>query len=155
MLPRRTLLSTMGRGAAALAIGGCAVDGADGDGETTAGKRVTLATRVTPGALSFTNDEAWSVTVTRAVVSLGPLYYFDGEPIEGAIEARRSPPRRRWFDEVGALFVGVAHAHPGHYAEGNARGEVLTSTSLDLVAGGQAVGPGEGVSGVVRSAQFR
>ena len=46
-----------------------------------------------------------------------------------------------------------AFAHPGHYVPGNAKGEMLTAYSADLLAGGM-LGTGDGVTGLVRSATF-
>lgn len=156
---RRTFLALCGALAFTGAFTACATDGGETeeDGNTTSGKRVALSTVVAPGPLTFVNDEGWSVTVTKAVLSIGPLYYFDGEPIEGATEARLAPPVRRapgLFEVFGELIVGTAHAHPGHYLEGEARGEVLESTSVDLAVGSTPIADGKGVSGLVRSARF-
>jgi hypothetical protein len=80
----------------------------------------------------------WKVTITKALVATGALYYFDG----ATLYARR-----------GLFGIKTAAAHPGHYVPGNAKGELLSSTSVDLLAGA-AVGSGAGVSGPVRSATF-
>jgi hypothetical protein len=161
-MKRRHILGQLLSGLALLAV--CASDGGEGgtddDGDTTSGRRVTLATSIGPGPLTFTNEEGWSVTVTRALVSVGPMYFFSGEPIESATEARRAPvgvDRGPWptiLREAGSLVVGVAHAHPGHYLEGEARGEVLTATSVDLAAGPIAGPGGDGITGLVRSGRF-
>ena len=146
--------------AAGSMVGACAGDGGgeDDDGTTTTGRRVTLATRVAPSALTFTNDEGWSIEVRRAALSIGALHYFSGEPIEGAEEAHLAPRRAPHRSVLGQLARGLAvreaHAHPGHYAEGDARGEMLAPTSLDLAAGPVAIGAGEGITGLVRSARF-
>jgi hypothetical protein len=144
-------------GAGAL-LGACAGDGAaeSDDGASTTGARVQLATTIAPGPLAFTNDEGWSIEVRRALVSIGALHYFSGEPIEGAEEARleRRPPGGALGWLLAPLAIREAHAHPGHYAEGDARGEMLAPTSVDLAAGPIAIGGGDGVTGEVRSARF-
>ncbi len=126
-------------------LSACATDEEDGD--TTTGKRVTLATRAElRSGSSFTNAFDWTFTLTKVQISSGAFYYFDGEPLEGSAEARTAP---RSFS-----LIGVAHAHPGHYKEGNAKGEMLTAASYDLAAGPADLGAGEGVSGLFRSARF-
>jgi hypothetical protein len=145
---------------ASLAIGACASDGGGegggDDGETTTGKRVTFDTVVQrKGELTFTNDEGWSVTLTRALVSVGPVYYFEGEPIESATDALLAPPAHRGiWERASDLIIGTAHAHPGHYVQGEARGEMLTASSVDLVGGPTTLAAGQGVTGLVRSARF-
>ena len=151
------LLTSLG---AASALGACAGDGGgeDDDGTSTTGRRVVLTTTVAPAALTFVNEEGWSIEVRRAAVSVGALHYFSGEPIEGAEEARLAPrpaPARSMLGQLArGLAIGEAHAHPGHYAEGDARGEMLAPTSVDLAAGPVAIGAGEGITGLVRSARF-
>ncbi|HZF48660.1 MAG TPA: hypothetical protein VE093_08430 [Polyangiaceae bacterium] len=153
-LLRRTLtagaavitLATASLGAG-LAAGGC------GEGAT-GGKRVTLATRAMlaegAGSSSFTNAYGWSITLTRAAVSVGSLYYFDGAPI---VSARLSPGGPG--DGLGR-WVGIksAHAHPGHYEPGNTKGQMLEPSSVDLLEGPFDLPVGSGVSGIVRSARF-
>ena len=119
-----------------------------GDGaDSTAGKRVTLAARVQAESIAFTNAFAWNVQVERALVSIGPLRY-----LEGAVVARRDPPRlealERWFS------VRHAHAHPGHYEEGGTIGELLVPASADLASGMTDLGSGAGVTGTALSARF-
>lgn len=131
---------------AGIAAGGCGDD-------ATGGKRVALATQaaLAPGASSsFTNAYGWSITLTKAAVSVGPLYYFDGAPI---VDARLSPERpadilERW------VSIRSAHAHPGHYEQGNTKGEMLEPSSVDLLNGPFELPAGDGVSGVFRSARF-
>ena len=147
--------------ATSLALAACASDGGGAgggdDGETTTGKRVTFDTVVTrKGELTFTNEEGWNVTLTRALVSVGPFYYFEGEPIESATEALLIPPpaHRSVWERASDLLIGTAHAHPGHYVEGSAHGEMLTAASVDLVAGTTPIAAGEGITGLIRSARF-
>ena len=121
----------------------------DGEDSTT-GKRVTHATVITAGpeaAGGFTNAFGWSVTLSRAYLSVGALYYFDGAPVTARLI-------RPWPDRLARLLIPEAHAHPGHYQPGNALGEMTAKTSVDLVAGPAALGPSPGVSGVYRSARI-
>lgn len=107
--------------------------------DETAGRRVTLATEVTRDATTFTNALGWDVKVERALLSIGQLYYFDGEPLVAT---------RRWFG------VGTAHAHPGHYVPGASVGQVLRGATVDLSAGATKLPDGAGVSGTARSGRL-
>lgn len=141
-----TLATLTGLGLA-LALQACA-DGPD----STGGKRVVLHTRVTvdPAALArFQSELGWDITLSKAATSAGPFYYFDGTP-----PLVLSEPRRSWQYAVRWLGLGTAHAHPGHYQAGNAMGQMLESSSLDLMAGEAAFPDGSGVSGSYRSARF-
>jgi hypothetical protein len=139
----------LGLSAAALALG----VGAQACGsEETGGQRVVLGTRIAldPAASAgFQTAAGWSVTLSKAVVATGPLYYFDGAP-----PLVRVAPQRSWQFALRVLGVGTAHAHPGHYEAGNALGQMLQAWSLDLLAGPTELPAGEGVSGVYRSARF-
>lgn len=126
------------RGALAATFAALAVVGPSCSDET-AGRRVTLATTVTVDATTFTNAGGWDVKVDRALLSIGRLYYFDGEPVLA---------RRRAFG------LGAAHAHPGHYAPGAAVGQVLGGATVDLAAGNASLSPGTGVTGTLRSARL-
>lgn len=139
--PRRALL-----GAALLAA---AASGCSGE-ESTAGKRLTHRTEITAGAEAaggFTNAFGWSITVSRAAVSVGALYYFDGAPVT----AMREP---RLLDRLSRWLIPEAHAHPGHYQPGNALGEMLEATSVDLAAGPAELAASSAVSGIYRSARI-
>lgn len=127
-------------------VSGAPLAGCSSDDATTAGKRITLEARIasSPESKRFTNAAGWDVTITKAEVATGALYYFDGATIFAA-----RPQRGGW----GLRLVREAHAHPGHYVPGNARGEMLAASSADLLAGG-VLGSGAGVSGPVRSATF-
>jgi hypothetical protein len=97
----------------------------------------------------FTNAYGWSISLTEAAISVGPLYYFEGEPILAHRSIQRPQPNHnRWF------FIPEAHAHPGHYQSGEALGQVLEPTSFDLLGGEMELPGGEGVTGIVRSARF-
>lgn len=117
--------------------------------DATTGKRITLATKVAPSPeakAGFTNAMGWNVKLSKALVSTGALYYFDG-----AVIFSQAPPRRPGWQ---SLFLRSAHAHPGHYIPGESRGEMLTPFSVDLLAEGSTLPAGAGVTGVVRSATF-
>lgn len=141
-----------------LLVSGSLVASCDGGGEddtTTTGKRVTLHTEVVlEGGPSFENAFGWQIELSKLLLSSGAIYYFDGHPIESAAisPARPGVPGTSTFMQLFA--PGVAHAHPGHYDAGEARGEMLTASSFDLIAGPATLADGDGVSGVVRSARF-
>ena len=124
-----------------------------GDSTTasTAGTRVVLRTAITadPTARTrFTTNFGWKVTLERAALGVGALYYFNGTPAFTQI-------RPSLLQQVGRFFEGTAHAHPGHYQPGDALGQMLTPSSFDLLAGERGTLPdGDGVSGTFRSARF-
>jgi hypothetical protein len=116
----------------------CSPDGGSG----TTGRRVKLGVTIAgsqASRTSFTNAEGWSITMSKVLVSTGPLYYYDGATIFS-----------RLWQLVGER---TAYAHPGHYVPGTARGELLTGSSVDLRSE-SSLGVGDGVSGTVRSATF-
>ncbi len=115
-------------------------------------RRVSLETRASSDgemAGAFATSTGWTVTLSRAQVSLGALYYFDGEPVL-ARAAPRPASRHRW-----ALPFGMreAHAHPGHYVPGEALGQMVQPSVFDLSAGEPALPAGDGVTGAFRSAK--
>jgi hypothetical protein len=129
---------------AALCIEACGVDEASG-------RRVVLSTRLeaAAGADSFTTALGWNVTLSRALLSTGPFYYFDGAP---PLVLRFERPR--WATLRAALGLGEVFAHPGHYKAGEALGQMLQPWSVDLLAGGADLPVGDGVTGLYRSASF-
>jgi hypothetical protein len=139
------LLGSVGALVMALGIEACGSDSG------TSGERVRLATRVTlaDDALSFETAQGWHVTLSRALISTGPFYYFDGAPPLVQLDAQP-----RWQRAVAVLGVGSAFAHPGHYKAGEALGQMLDSWSVDLLAGPADLPTGEGVTGLYRSASF-
>lgn len=161
------VLSALGLFAVQIAAGALS---ACGGADTTSSKRVALKTEVTTpkeATAAFTNAYGWSIQLSHAWVSVGPLYYFDGAPIFSAMreDARGAPSRfaglgmdtfpeeaRGLFDHL--LGVPAAHAHPGHYQAGNAMGQELKPTSVDLLTGPAALAAGDGVAGIYRSARF-
>ncbi len=129
---------------AVLTVGTAPLGCNDDESSGTTGRRVALEVRIAASAESkqFTNAKGWTVTLTKAVISTGAMYLYDGD----TLFASRRPHRER-------SLVQRAFAHPGHYVPGNAKGEMLSASSADLL-GGATLGAGEGVSGFVRSATF-
>jgi hypothetical protein len=120
--------------------------------ESTTGKRVVLHTRVQMNEVArseFTTAVGWNVMLTKAAVSAGPFYYFDGAPPLVLRDRHNS-----WQYAARVLGLGTAHAHPGHYQAGNAMGEMREASSLDLFGGAAEFPDGEGVTGTYRSARF-
>ena len=131
-----------------VALQGCSSDGSD----STSGKRVVLHTRVTvdEAALTrFTSALGWEIELSQAAIAAGPFYYFDGVP---PLVLQERPTN--WQYAARFLGLSLAHAHPGHYQPGNAMGQMLESSSLDLLDGVADFPDGDGVSGSYRSARF-
>lgn len=132
-----TLIATLTVGGVTGSFVACSQDS---DSGSTTGKRVALKTVARgEGAGPFVNSLGWSVTLKTARVSVASLYYFDGEPI---------------FSLRRALLPRSAFAHPGHYVAGEARGEMTTAGTVDLLAAESPLPNGIGISGAVRSARF-
>jgi hypothetical protein len=131
---------------AALHLGAGALSGC---GATT-GKRITLETRVVAEegiTAPFVNEYGWSVKLTTARLSIGALYYFAGPPVVASLPSR---PRLDWRS---ILAVPAAHAHPGHYTEGDALGQMLVPQTVELTTE-SALSDGEAVTGHYESARF-
>ena len=139
-----SIVASAGALGLALCIEACGAGGAGGH-------RVALQTRLeaVSGAESFTTAVGWNVTLTRALISTGPFYYFDGAP-----PLVQLAPPSRWPSARDLLGVGEAFAHPGHYKAGEALGQMLEPWSIDLFAGAAELPGGDGVTGVYRSASF-
>lgn len=132
-----------------------ALQACDGD-DTTGGKRVILHTRVelkSAELRSFENGLGWRVTLERAWIATGAFGYFDGAPPFTALRTVPAAPHGEPSLE-GFLGVGVAYAHPGHYQAGNALGEMLEPSSVELLGGPSVLADGDGVTGTYRSARF-
>lgn len=126
----------------------------DASGDETSGRRVSLRFKVeaTPeSTTAFYNAYGWSVQLSRALLSVGSQYFFEGEP-NLAVHSLPVTPAPK----TSLLWIGVreAQAHPGHYDPGAALGEVLNPGSAELVAGPAELAVGTGVSGWYRSARF-
>ncbi|MFP2928874.1 hypothetical protein ACLESO_27480 [Pyxidicoccus sp. 3LG] len=89
-------------------------------------ERRTFPVEVTATLPTGANERGWTVTLESAHASVGPVRFF-----EGHVLLTRRAPRFDWYSLIG----GTAHAHPGHYVPGDAMGEVLTTTTVDLLAG--------------------
>ncbi len=138
-----TLALVVGHAAIGTALGAC-----DVDPQTTTGKRIVLHTEATLGGTAeFTNAFQWTIHIDKALVSTGPFYYFSGAPIVTA--DNRTPTR-----DLNPFAIKHAYAHPGHYVPGETLGEMLESSSFDLVAGVTPLADGDGITGVYRSTQF-
>jgi hypothetical protein len=72
------------------------------------------------------NERGWTVTLESAHASIGPVRFFNGRVL-----LSKRAPRFDWYSLIG----GTAQAHPGHYVAGDALGEVLTVTTVDLLTG--------------------
>lgn len=140
----RAVASTVAFAVASLVV--VAPAGCEADASGTAGKRVRLevvAVGSSGARAPFANALGWNVTLSKALVATGGMTFYDG----ATIFSRREP--------VLGVLGRTAHAHPGHYVAGEAKGSMLVASSLDLRAERPAaVGNGEGISGVVRSATF-
>lgn len=142
------ILVSVGALGLALPLQACGAEG----GDATTGKRVVLHTQVRMNDVAnapFETDAGWQVTLSSAAVAAGPFYYFDGAP-PLVLKQRHDA----WQYAARVLGLGTAHAHPGHYQAGNAMGEMLASSSLDLFGGVAAFPDGAGITGTYRSARF-
>ncbi|MEY4514515.1 MAG: hypothetical protein RLZZ450_6637 [Pseudomonadota bacterium] len=120
--------------------------------DTTTGRPVLLHTAVQADAElagPFPTETGWTVQLNRAELSIGALYYFDGEP---AFVLRQQRPL--WQRLARALGPSIAHAHPGHYLAGMALGQVITPQAADLFAGRVVLPDGNGITGLYRSARL-
>lgn len=142
----------LGFGVLALAmVAACSSTGGSG----TTGHTITLQARVEIRddlTQPFTNASGWEISLSQAYLSLGALYYFSGAPV---ISRRALPIRekRGVMPTLADLLVPSAMAHPGHYVEGTAMGQMVEARVVDLLAGPSELGQGEGVTGEVNSAR--
>jgi hypothetical protein len=120
--------------------------------DTTTGREIVLQTKLEADSeieAPFETKTGWTVTLTKAVISGGPLYYFDGEP---AFVRNEGPS---WLERIASWFgTSTAHAHPGHYVAGMALGQMTTPFLADLLSGPVALAEGNGITGQYRSARF-
>jgi hypothetical protein len=118
--------------------------------DATSGARVTLPVSLTTtGGRDVAAASGWRVTLTRAELHVDGLYFFEGEPL--LVEAAPW-----WRTRLVEPLVGVAWAHPGHYASGEALAELPLARTLDLLAAGPtALGDAAGVTGAYRSVTLR
>lgn len=109
----------------ATALGGCG----------SAAERRTFPVEITATPLRGANERGWTVTLDSAHVSVGPVRFFEGR----VLLSRRFD----WYSLIG----GTAHAHPGHYVPGDALGEVLSTSTVDLLPGPTELGTATAVTG--------
>lgn len=133
---------------------GCSATSDGGSGTT--GRAITLKTRLEIQddlEQPMTNALGWSISISKAYLSVGALYYYSGDPVL----VQRPLPRRTkqnalaWFGE---WLIKTAHAHPGHYIAGAAMGQMLKPTTVDLLGGSLKLADGDGVTGLTNSARF-
>jgi hypothetical protein len=120
---------------------------------TTTGKEVKLETELVSDPeikQAFATETGWKVKLGKAAVSVGALYYFEGEP------AFVMNDRRSFFEQLAALAspLSSARAHPGHYVAGMAMGQMISPFSADLLSGSTRLPAGIGITGLYRSARF-
>jgi hypothetical protein len=94
------------------------------------------------GREGLTTDSGWAVTLTKATVSLGAVRFFTGKVLIG----RRFDP---W-----SMVWSTAWAHPGHYQQGEAVGELVQNADIDLLEGPVAWGTANAVTGDYGSMQL-
>lgn len=108
----------------------------------TTGRRISLEVKIAAAdSKPFTNAKGWDVVLTKAILSTGALYFYDGDTLFAGARPR------------GWTLVKRAFAHPGHYVPGRAMGEMRAPSSADLLTGA-TLGVGDGITGFVRSATF-
>ncbi len=105
--------------------------------------RVTFPVEVTAKSEQLTTTSGWNVTLTSATAELSAIRFFSGDALE---------VRAPWWRNA---LVGTAYAHPGHYEEGDALGELLAGLTVDLLASEPvAWGTADGVTGDIRSQEL-
>jgi hypothetical protein len=156
---RRTFFGVVaGFGLTAVGLAGAvtlAACGGEDGGETTTGDRVVLQGEVVADdgiTAPFTNAKGWSVQLSTAWISVGEFYFWDGAPIFSQLEV--TPPATPLDGMQELLGLRTANAHPGHYASGNARGQMLGYAVVDLTQPSTPLPEGNGITGPYRSATF-
>jgi hypothetical protein len=122
----------------------------------TAGHAITLKTNVDIKdelTKPVTNALGWKVTLSEAYLSVGALYYFVGDPV---LSQRQLPKalNRGALVWLGDLLVPPAYAHPGHYIEGAAMGQMLKPTTIDILGDSVELADGDGITGLTNSARI-
>lgn len=143
-MKKRTLIPVLLLAAATPKLWGCG--GEEGPSRTSFEVRVAGS-----GGSSLQNDFGYRVDLTEARLHLGPIHFFSGEPLFSV-----RAPDEGWPARLARRLLGVrlAHAHPGHYQQGEALGEVLSHGTVDLLAAAPTrLGTAEGITGRYRSAR--
>jgi hypothetical protein len=124
----------------------------------TTGRTISLKTRVDIKddlTKPIPNALGWEVTINEAYLSIGAFYYYSGDPVISQNGYPREPNRRRnAFAWLSDLLIAPAYAHPGHYVEGAAMGQMLEPMTLDLLQGSIELSDGNGVTGPTNSARI-
>lgn len=84
--------------------------------------RRTFPIQVDSRRSSLVTDSGWEVSLTEAKASLASARFFAGKVLLS----------RRWSPLE--LLVSAAWAHPGHYQQGEALGELLMPLEVDLLS---------------------
>lgn len=85
--------------------------------------RRTFPMQVEAKSASLVTDSDWTISLTEAKASLASARFFTGKVLLS----------RRWSPME--LVVSTAWAHPGHYQQGEALGELLMPLEVDLLSG--------------------
>lgn len=123
--------------------------GCEDASDTTSGRQVKLQTALVADAElddAFDIETGWSVRLTRAALSIGALYYFDGAP--AFVQGR---PRSVWQHITSLFGPSVARAHPGHYLAGGATGQMTEPRTFELSTTRASLPDGMGITGLYRS----
>jgi hypothetical protein len=128
----------------AAALSGCGAD--TGSQRFAFEARAGGAETATGAPLQFTNQAGWAITLTRADVTLGPLYLNVQPPLRMGSLGSASPlgkaspheaapsheaaPRRGWLD----WLVPPAFAQAAHLDEGRVVGEVLGQVTFSALS---------------------
>lgn len=142
-LPAKTLLLAVALGVSS----GC------GDSGVTSGARFELRPRMEIETRSATTRSGWRIELSKGQLALEALHFFAGEPLGASNRPRQRPTSvlALWERAEGLFGVATAHAHPGHYVEGDALGEMLVPVTVDLLAGSTPLGVANATSGLYRS----
>lgn len=107
-------------------------------------KRRTFPVEVASLAPGGVNDHGWAATVTSATARIETVRFFTGKVLISRFR----------FDPY-SLIGGTAWAHPGHYLQGEALGELLTGKDIDLLSASPVeLGLAEAVTGEYGSVQL-
>ena len=119
----------------------------------TSGARFELRPRMELESRTATTRSGWNVELGKAQLALAEIHFFTGEPLGASNRLRRRATSvlALWDRADRVLGVAPAHAHPGHYVEGDALGEMLTPITVDLLAGSTPLGVADATSGLYRS----
>jgi hypothetical protein len=108
------------------------------------------------------SDDGYRVTFDEATLWVGPIRFYSGDPLfarAASRAAKGSTLAARIATGMAALSLGAAlldtpsaHAHPGHYQQGDTLAEWLATQRVDLLASTPVVlGRARGVTGDYRS----